>query len=155
MYHSLDSLIKECQSKFNVSCSVIRKWWKNYEQYGELYYETMAHLQSIRKKYKWLPKRAKINEADLQKLKEIIDRQPDLYLDELALVFGVTTGKYVHHSTLWRYITDHLHYSLQCLTERALQQSQVEREDFKHSLQLLLQDNPELIAGDGRRDPQG
>ena len=43
----LTRLIKECQSKFNVSCSVIRKWWKNYEQYGELYYETMAHLQSM------------------------------------------------------------------------------------------------------------
>ena len=117
----------------------------NYELYGELPYETQAHIKRVRKKYRWLPAGAKINEIELQQLKNIIDNRPDLYLDEIALVFGVTTGKYVHHSTLWRYITEHLNYSLQCLTERALQQSEIARDDFKRHLRRTLQDKPEML----------
>lgn len=52
------------------------------------------HTSKVLGRNEWLPKHTKINEADLHKLKEIVNRQPDLYLDELALFFGITTGKY-------------------------------------------------------------
>lgn len=117
-------------------------------KYGELPYETKEHFQKVRKKSKWLSKRAIINEDQLQQLKNIIDRNPSLYLDEIAALFGMQIGKYLHPATIWKYISNNynLNYSLQCLTERALQRNQVEREDFKHFLEFYLQDKPEMLV---------
>ena len=131
-------LYRECEDEFRVYRTTARQWWLNFELYGELPYETQAYMKKIWKKYRWLPEGVLINEDELQQLKQIIDKRPDLYLDEISLVFGIETGKYVHHTTLWQYITENLNSSLQCLTERALQQSDVERDDFQHHLHCLL-----------------
>ena len=144
--YPISRLFVQCEQEFGVCRTTVREWWNSFELYGELPYETREHMKRVQKKYKWLPEGAKINETELHQLKGIIDRRPDLYLDEIALLFGIETGKYVHHTTLWRYVTVHLNYSLQCLTERAMQQSEAERSDFKHSLELLLQDNPEMLV---------
>ena len=56
-------------------------------------------MKQVQKKYKWLPEGAKINEMELLQLKDIIDQRLDLYLDEITLLFGIETGKYVHHTT--------------------------------------------------------
>ena len=69
-------------------------------------------MKKMRRKYGWLPELAKINTAELAILKQIVDNRPDLFLDEIAVVFGLQTGKFFHHTTLWRYITNHLNYSL-------------------------------------------
>ena len=42
-------------------------------------------------------------------------------------------------------MTDNLDYSLQCLTDRAKQRNQVERENFKHLLEFYLQNQPDML----------
>ena len=135
----------QCEDETKVCRTVIRKWWIHFGQYGELPYETKAHFKRIRKKTHWLPIRSTINEAQLQQLKTIIDQSPSLYLDEIVVIFGIQTGMYFHPTTIWLYMTNHLDYSLQYLTERAMQRNQVERENFKHSLGFYLQNNPDML----------
>lgn len=98
------------------------------------------------KKHNWLPKTTKISQADLQKLKDILIQRPDLFLDEIAVVFGMHTGKYYPHSTLWTYITNYLGFSHQTLTEYAVQQCEETRSEFKHVLQMQINDKPELLV---------
>ena len=50
-------------------------------------------------------KRAKIDDGELIQLKKILDDHPNLYLDEIALAFHITSGKYLHYTTIWNYIT--------------------------------------------------
>ena len=52
----------------------------------------------------------------------------------------------MHHTTLWKYITKHLEDTLQCLTDRAIQHSEVERDEFNISLQVLIQNDPEILV---------
>ena len=98
------------------------------------------------KKYNWLPKSAKINEAELEQLRTILIQRPDLFLDEIALIFGIQTGKYFPHCTIWKYITTYLGFSLQSLTEYAAQQCEMTRNHFKYVLEITLHDNPELLV---------
>ena len=142
----MSRLYKECEDSIRVCRTTSRKWWLSFELYGELPYETAAHIKRVRKKFRWLPEGTKINERELLVLKGILDKSPSLYLDEIALIFGMETGKYIHHTTLWRYITENLNYSLQCLNEKALQQSEVARDDFKRNLHRSLQDRPEMLV---------
>ena len=67
-------------------------------------------------------KNMRIDERELLKLEDIVDAHPNYYLDEIALIFGIDTGKFVHPSTIWRYMTDELRYSQQVLSTLAKQQ---------------------------------
>ena len=141
-----DTLFTECANECDVSKATARRYWLHFELYGELTHETATFMKKMRRKYGWLPESAKINTAELAILKQIVDNRPDLFLDEIAVVFGVQTGKFFHHTTLWRYITNHLNYSLQSLTERAAQQCEATRAEFKYTLDLVLHEKPELLV---------
>ena len=41
------------------------------------------------------------NIQELLKLKIIVEKNPNYYLDEIALVFGIDTGKSLHLTTVW------------------------------------------------------
>ena len=140
-----DRLFTECATECQVSKSTARCWWLHYEQYGELPIETTNYMKRMQKKHRWLPKTAKISPADLETLRAIIMRRPDLFLDEIAIVFGIQVGKFYPHSTLWSYITNYLGFSLQTLTEYAAQQCEETRSEFKHILQMHIHENPELL----------
>ena len=53
---------------------------------------------------------ASIDDNELLQLKELVDRNPQLYLDEIALRFGIMTEKYLCSSTIWRYLSKKLGY---------------------------------------------
>lgn len=142
---SISRIFEECEEATKVCRSTIRQWWIHFGQFGELPYETKEYFRKIRKKHNWLPIKSNIDDTQLQRLRNIIDRSPSLYLDEIASIFGMETGIYYHPATIWRYMTNYLGYSLQCLTERAKQRNQVERENFKHSLEFYLQNHPEML----------
>ena len=65
------------------------RWWLHYKQYGELPIEMAVYMRKMQKKYNWLPQSVKINKAELEQLKQILIEQPNLFLDEIAIVFGI------------------------------------------------------------------
>ena len=141
-----DKLYEQCEKECQVSKSTARRWWLHFELYGELPFETEEYMRRISKKYNFLSKSARLDHAELNQLKAILDNCPDLFLDEIAIVFGVQTGKFMHHVSLWRYITNTLGYSLQSLTESAAQQSEMTRDQFRVTLELMIHDKPEMLV---------
>ena len=75
-----------------------------------------------------------------------IDNIPSLFLDEIAIVFGIQTGKYLNHATIWRYMSKYLNYSLQSLTELASQQCEIKRDEFRYQMDIILLENPDLLV---------
>jgi len=78
-----------------VSKSTVRRWWKVFIQMGELLYEVKEREKELLRKYKWLPEGAKISQRELDVLLQIIESNPTLYLDEIAVKLGNETGNYI------------------------------------------------------------
>ena len=117
---------KVCEeSCYTVTYSTLMRWIDYYQKFGEV------PAQSNReKKCKTIGGlRATgcrtFTPSDLQKLKNIIDNQPQFYLDEIQLEMEIETGKYWDTSTIWRKIHT-LGYSLKVAVFRAKQQDQLE-----------------------------
>ena len=142
---AMDRLFDECVSECKVSKSTARRFWIHFEKYGEIPIETEKYMSRLKTKFNWLPKSARITADELSQLKAIVDRRPDLFLDEISVVFGIQTGKFLHHVTLWRYISNNLGYSLQSLTECASQQCEQTRDEYKYVLDLVLHEDPERL----------
>ena len=92
-----------------------------------------------------------ISESDLLLLKELVDEDPNIYLDELTLLFGIKTGKYIHQSTVWKYVVEDLGYSLKVLTRVARVSCETDETQFHQALSVLLQEHPERLIN--RRGP--
>ena len=73
-----------------------------------------------------MSKTTKVTESELLQLKCIVDTNPNLYLDEIALMFLIQSGKFLHYTTIQRYITTHFNYTLQTIMASAKQQCEEE-----------------------------
>ena len=82
--------------------------------------------------------RAVINDHELLQLKQIVDDNPNLYLDEISLRFGIKTGKYLCDSTIWSYLSGKLGYNLRALTDVAKQQNKDDEIAYLNVLNLGL-----------------
>ena len=86
-----------------------------------------------------------ISESDLLLLKELVDEDPNIYLDELTLLFGIKTGKYNRQSTVWKYVVEDLGYSSKVLTRVARESCETDETQFLQALSILLQEHPERL----------
>ena len=59
----------------------------------------------MKKKMMTMGATASIDDNELLQLKELVDRNPQLYVDEIALRFGIMTEKYLCPSTIWGYLS--------------------------------------------------
>ena len=79
-----------------------------------------------------------MNDDDILVLKEIVDNNPNLYLDELSFLFGIKTDKFIHYSTVRRCMGEKLGYSLKVLQTVAEQQCEIDEIRFLEALDILL-----------------
>jgi len=141
----MDEIYEQVSNSCKVSKSTVRRWWKVFIQMGELPYEVKEREKELLRKYKWLPEGAKISQRELDVLLQIIESNPTLYLDEIAVKLGNETGNYIPISTLWKYIRTYLGKTLQVMNRKAAQQCEETQEQFKRALELLLQGDPERL----------
>ena len=113
---------------------------------GELSYKVADRKRKVKRMDKNAKKNELMNDADILSLKDIVDENPNLYLDEIAFLFGIKTGKYVHYSTVWRCITEKLEYSTKVLQTVAKQQCEVDEIRFLQAIEILLQSCPERLV---------
>ena len=127
---TLTDIIDQCHREHtsDVSTSTLRRWWKTYEEWGEIPFAAKIRQKKLRKKYGIMSKNAKLSDEEIYALKDIVNENPNYYLDEIALALLIKCGKFVHYSTLQRYITINLNYSLQMITTSAKQQCEAEQE---------------------------
>ena len=115
---SLHPILVDCNNKNvtpDVHADTLRRWWNMYEGWGELPYAVRDRKVLLDKKLKWC-KNKKISNEELMILKGLVDKKPNIYLDELTLEFAIKTNIYVHYSSIWRYVTNDLNYSLKFLS---------------------------------------
>ena len=55
-------------------------------------------------------------------IKEIVDENPNLYLDKIAFLFGTRTQRFLHYSRIRKCIVCKLEYSMKVLQTVANQQ---------------------------------
>lgn len=67
-------------------------------------------------------------------LRNIVDTQPQLYLEEISAELQEITGVKYDDSTVWRVLTKRIKYSLQVVVDRAKQVDEQQREDYKNAL---------------------
>ena len=83
--------------------------------WSELPHKVAERKRLIKARDKNTQKNQLMNDADVLVLKDIVDNNPNYYLDELAFLFGMSTGKFVHYSTIRRCLVEKLDYSMKVL----------------------------------------
>lgn len=139
------NVFKECQRVKvpYISTSCLWKWWKKYTTWGLLPCVVREMKESIRKKQN--TRSGAVSKEELLILKQIVDDEPYLYLDEIIFAFGYRTGKFLSKSGISRLLTRKLRYSLKIMSDVAKQRSVEEEEKFLHAMTLLLQGCPERL----------
>ena len=106
-------------------------------------YKASERKRRLKRHFKGARKNEILDDADILSLKEVVDENPNLYLDEIAFTFGVKSGKFVHYSTIRRYMIDKLGYSMQVLQRIAKQRNEQDEIKYLNALSLMLQSCPE------------
>ena len=124
---TLTEIFKQCAATCttDVSVNTLRRWWSDYIEWGELPHKVSERKRLMKARDTKMQKNQLLNDGDVLILKGIVDENPNYYLDELAFLFGMSTGKFVHYSTIRRCLVDKMGYSLKVLQTIAKQQCEV------------------------------
>lgn len=147
----MEDLYTECRKKVapTVPEKTISRWWYIFLEFGDIPDVVTKRMAELNKLAGRNNNNRALNNEELQKLKTLIDENPNLYLDEIAISFGNKTGKYLKYNTIWNYATKELGYSLKVISLRAKQRNYDEELMFLDALAKYLQGCPErLIAID-------
>jgi hypothetical protein len=137
--------LKNYYRDYRVPVKTARRWWNHYLNWGETPTETRRVIRKINKLARRHKTTSLVTNRVIFTVKEIVDENPELYLDEIATELANRMDVYVSISTIHRILKNHIGYSLQVYTEAAAQRDEVERLRYKAALQALVQ-NPEQVV---------
>ena len=130
MYDS-DISVEEVAKKFpRVHVSTLYRWKKHYEDWGEAPSQTRAYAKKHLRTWK---KCSKVTKPVLERLKEVVDDAPELYLDEIQSRLAVD-GYKLAVSTISTALRSRLQYTLRMITDMAAQRDAVLRLEFQQQL---------------------
>lgn len=115
----------------------LRRWFYHFLLFGETPEETKKRERGRRRNVppcdasRW-------TDNDTNVLKDIVDRNPDYFLDEIQDDFVAATNKYFAYSTLWTKLDTVCNYSLQVATYKAVQQNEQERLDYEATIERIV-----------------
>ena len=104
--------------------------------------EKMKKLEKLAKKNR---NTSVITDEVIRVLKNIVDSNPEYYLDEIATELSVQRNVFLSLSTIARTLRVKVGYSLQVCYESALQRNEDERILYKEALRLLVQNVNQLV----------
>ena len=144
----LNSVLLEAASHFNFgSDRQMRRWWYYFQKYG--------YVPAEKNKYKRTSKRmgkkkqaSQWTQAHLRILEEVIEDDPDLYLDKIQYVFWELGQGYWSASHLWGKLTIDLKFSLQVAADKSYSADLEERKQFIQALKDRLIDPCQLLFMD-------
>lgn len=108
------------------------RWKNHFDWFGETPHETMERTSG-----NVFPGKKGINFTVQQKIKQIIDDNPSLYLDEIRKKLHDAFGKWYSISSIQRCITKKIKYTLKLLTMKAVQADALERAVYKKALSTV------------------
>ena len=145
---SLECILQSISTRHHVSTRHLRRWYYHYLEWGEYQYQTRAKIQHFRRKYRSLYRSRTVTDEIVAALREIINNNPEYYLDEIAVELVKKVGVYLPLSTIYKTITKRLKYSLQVCYEAAKQRNEMERRRYKAALQVVVKDPRQVLVID-------
>ena len=144
---TLTEIFRDCAATCttDVSVNTLRRWWNDFSEWGELPYKVSERKRLLKAANKNVNKNQLIDDGGIIILKRIVDENPNLYLDELTFLFGMTTDIFVHYSTIRRCLVERLGYSLQVLLTIAKQQCEQDEIRFLQAMEMYLQSDAERL----------
>jgi hypothetical protein len=130
--------ISEELKLLEISQRTIRRWYTHWLAFKRLPCETptkvcLDHLETFRN---W-------SKADLKMLKDLVDSQPLLFVDEIKDIMSIKLRRELSYSSVYRALTKGLHYSRKVINEKASQAVQKEKDNFVETLKHLMK-KPEM-----------
>ena len=111
--------------------STLQHWWEHYELWGE------TPIQTSKRPF-MTHGRDSLQGGIGSRILDLVDNDPSLYLDEIQGIIFTETGCRYHTSTIWRFLNrPEIGYSLQVLSEKALQKSRYEQMIYRGVLSYL------------------
>ena len=144
----LECILHSISTRHHVSTRQLRRWYYHYLEWGEYQYQTRAKIQHFRRKYRSLYRSRTVTDEIVAALREIINNNPEYYLDEIAVELVKKVGVYLPFSTFYKTITKRLKYSLQVCYEAAKQRNEMERRRYKEALQIVVKDPRQVLVID-------
>ena len=143
---------------FQISYSQLLRWNRYYKKYGEAPSRKKDRDKRLTIGQLRVTKEGQFTSEHEDKLEEIMESNPQFYLDEFQDAMLEATGKVWAPSTIWRKLHK-LNYSLQVAVLRAKQQDDKEvawfhkrmRDRVKHPRQVLFVDETARGANASRR----
>ena len=124
---SLAEHFKECSEYHHVHERTICRWWNCYMDWGLPPFEVKEVLKRYKRKKRMYKRTTIVTDDIVESLRDIVDSNPEYYLDEIAEELLSRTGKYLSVPTIYRTLTHKLQYSLQVCYESALQRDEAHR----------------------------
>ena len=142
---TLTIIFKDCSAACttDVSVNTLHQCWSAYDEWGELPHKVTEQKRLMKARDKNAKRNQLLDDGDLLLLKKIGDENTDCYLDELAFLFGMSTGNCVHYSTTRRSLVEKLDYSMKVLQTIAKQQCEQDEIRFLQAMEIYLQSNPD------------
>ena len=113
----LSCAYRECQKNncFQVKPWTLQKWWEHYIEWGETPVETAIKQKRYNKLMKKYETQNHITDEMIEKVREIIEENPQLYIDEICNELALATTQFVPYETVQRIVRVKLGYSLKVL----------------------------------------
>ena len=154
---NMKAIIKEVNNSIgqNYKYHTLRKWFIHTMKFGVVPRD--GHKIG---KFRKPTTASKMKQRHLTKLKQIVDRRPYLYLDEIQRVLCKKTDMEFKTQTIWDALTKRLGYSLKVLNYKAKEHDRLEKELFKtrlasvlsHPSMLIIVDESHRGRNEGRRN---
>lgn len=137
--------LKEAQQAcgYNMNYKTLMRWIDYFNKFGEVPATSKRNLRGTIRGIRASGMRS-FTQADRDVLRNIMDNNPQFYLDEFQDELFKRTGKVFHTSTIWRQLQA-LNYSLKVAIRKASQQDQAEVDAYHYRLLEALSHPRQLI----------
>ena len=88
-----------------MSTRQLRRWYYHFLNWGEYQYQTKLKVKLFRKKNRTCLRAKTVTDEIVQALQEILDENPEYYLDEIAEELVKRVGVYLPFSTIYETMT--------------------------------------------------
>ena len=131
----LTSLVKHCSEKYDVHRTNVYRWWRFYDEWGEIKAVIRERRMRLRRRYKT---HRLVTRRHIQELKNIVDQHPEYFLDEYAEELLRRTHTSFSLPTISRILRQDLNLTLQVCFEVARQRNEHERALYLHALDSIV-----------------
>ena len=106
------SVFARVGKRMRISVSTISRWHEHYLSFGELPYVTNTFLKKLQQKGGKFRKNSRWPKAHIQALEDILESNPEFYLDEIIEHLFILTGTLYSPPTISRVLWYDLHRKL-------------------------------------------